>query len=55
MYSIDKERIEQNQGEIQPSNWLELSENRCARITPKLAAAERIVEHPVESRHLLLI
>jgi hypothetical protein len=27
MYFIDKDKIKQNQGEIQLSNWLELSEN----------------------------
>ncbi len=43
MYSIDEDRIEQNQGEIQLSDWLELSENRCARTNSHLVAAERIV------------
>jgi len=43
MYSIDKDRMKQYQGEIQPSDWLELSENRGARTNSHLAAAHRIV------------
>jgi hypothetical protein len=42
MYFIDEDRIDQFEGEIQSSDWLELSEKQCARTTPKLAAAERI-------------
>jgi hypothetical protein len=42
IYFIDKDRIDQFEGEIQSSDWLELSEKQCARTTPKLAAAERI-------------
>jgi hypothetical protein len=42
MYFIDEDRINQFEGEIQPPNWLELSEKWYARTTPKLAAAERI-------------
>jgi hypothetical protein len=42
MYFIDEDRINQFEGDIQPPNWLELSEKWCARTTPKLAAAERI-------------
>jgi hypothetical protein len=45
MYSIDEDRIEQNQGENQLSDWLELSENRCARTNSHLVAAERIIIH----------
>jgi hypothetical protein len=44
MYSIDKDRMKQYQGEIQPSDWLELSENRGARTNSHLAAAHRITQ-----------
>jgi hypothetical protein len=40
MYSIDKERMKQYQGEIQPSDWLELSENWGARTNSHLAALQ---------------
>jgi hypothetical protein len=43
IYFIDEDRIDQFEGEIQSSDWLELSEKQCARTTPKLAAAERII------------
>jgi hypothetical protein len=43
MYFIDEDRIDEFEGEIQFSDWLELSEKQCARTTPKLAAAERIL------------
>jgi hypothetical protein len=42
MYSIDKDRMKQNQGEIQPSDWLELSENQGARTNSHPAATHRI-------------
>jgi hypothetical protein len=41
MYFIDEARIDAFQEEIEPSNWLELSENQCARATLLLAAAQR--------------
>jgi hypothetical protein len=44
MYFIERGRIEAIEGEIQPSDWPELSENKCARTNSSLAAAERIVE-----------
>jgi hypothetical protein len=34
MYFIDEDRINQFEGEIQSSDWLELSEKQCARTTP---------------------
>ena len=43
MYSIERGRIEALEGEIQPSDWLELSEKQCARTSARLVAAERIV------------
>ena len=43
MYFIDEGRIDIFEGEIQPSDWSELSENHCAQTTASLAAAERIV------------
>jgi hypothetical protein len=43
MYFIDEARIDAFQEEIEPSNWLELSENQCARATLLLAAAQRIL------------
>jgi hypothetical protein len=42
MYFIERGRIEAIEGEIQPSDWPELSENKCARTNSSLAAAERI-------------
>jgi hypothetical protein len=42
MYFIERGRIEAIEGEIQPSDWPELSENQCARTNSSLAAAERI-------------
>jgi hypothetical protein len=49
IYFIDEDRINQFEGEIQPPNWLELSEKWCVRTTPKLAAAERI--RPINTAH----
>jgi hypothetical protein len=34
IYFIDEDRIDQFEGEIQSSDWLELSEKQCARTTP---------------------
>jgi hypothetical protein len=42
MYFIERGRIEAIEGEIQPSDWPELSENQCARTNSSLAAAEWI-------------
>jgi hypothetical protein len=42
MYFIDEGRIDIFEGEIQPFDWSELSENDCAQTTASLAAAERI-------------
>jgi hypothetical protein len=43
MYFIERGRIEAIEGEIQPSDWPELSETQCAQTNSSLAAAERIV------------
>jgi hypothetical protein len=40
-------RIDDFEGGIQPSDWLELSENRCARATSSLAAVQRIGVQPL--------
>jgi hypothetical protein len=42
MYFIERGRIEAIEGEIQPSDWPELSENQYARTNSSVAAAERI-------------
>jgi hypothetical protein len=42
MYFIDKGRIGVILGEIKLSDWLELSENRCARANAGAVAAQRI-------------
>jgi hypothetical protein len=44
LYFIAKGRIKAFETEIQPSDWLELSENRCARTNADAAAADRISE-----------
>jgi hypothetical protein len=36
MYFIEEGRIEVIEGVIQPSDWLELSENQCARTNSSL-------------------
>jgi hypothetical protein len=43
LYFIAKDGIEAFETEIQPSDWLELSENRCARSNAGAAAADRII------------
>jgi hypothetical protein len=43
IYFIERGRIEVIEGEIQPSDWPELSENQCVRTNSSLAAAERIL------------
>jgi hypothetical protein len=42
MYFIDEGRIGAILGEIKLSDWLELSENRCARANAGAVAAQRI-------------
>ena len=42
MYFIDERRIEANLKEIKLSDWLELSENRCARANAGAVTAQRI-------------
>jgi hypothetical protein len=42
IYFIERGRIEVIEGEIEPSDWPELSENQGVRTNSSLAAAERI-------------
>ncbi len=42
----------QNQGKIKPSGWPELSENRCARTSSHLVAAQRIWSKIIHSSPL---
>ena len=42
IYFIDERRIEANLKEIKLSDWLELSENRCAQANAGAVAAQRI-------------
>jgi hypothetical protein len=46
MYFTKRGRIKAVQEEMQLSDWLKLSENRCARTTAGAMAAERIDEAP---------
>jgi hypothetical protein len=45
MYFTNEGRINVFEGEIQPSDWLELSEIQCAQTTASRPAAERIASH----------
>ena len=46
-------RIDAFERETEASDWLELSENLCARANTNLAAAERIVKTTISSVILL--
>ena len=50
MYFIDERRIEANLKEIKLSDWLKLSENRCARANAGAVAAQRIEIFPYDTR-----
>jgi hypothetical protein len=53
MYFIDEGRIGAILGEIKLSDWLELSENRCARANAGAVAAQRISGLKTLSRRLI--
>jgi hypothetical protein len=54
MYFIEERRIDAFEGEMQPSDWSELSEKQCARAKAYLAAAERIAIQVVVSVSVIL-
>jgi hypothetical protein len=49
LYFIAKGRIKAFETEIQPSDWLELSENLCVQINIGAAAADRIIASNLRS------